>query len=73
MTREISSKSTSEILTEVLKETILNVERTLEQDIIVILRAQSGKRSGGLVAIGRLVEQFLTILKANNEKVSLFI
>jgi hypothetical protein len=61
MTREISSRSTSEILQEKLKEMIQTEEKTLEQDIIVILLGQSGKRSGGLVAIGRLVEQFLTI------------
>jgi hypothetical protein len=49
-----------------LKETIQREERTSERDIIVIIRGLKLKRGTGHVAIGKLEDQFLTILKANN-------
>jgi hypothetical protein len=59
MTREISSKSTSVILIFRSSEISLTEERTLEQDIIVILLVHVLKPGIGLVGIGSLAEQFL--------------
>jgi hypothetical protein len=61
MTREISSRSTSEIPAFLLKDQIQVEERTLELDIIVILRALALKPDFGRVAIGKLEDLFLII------------
>jgi hypothetical protein len=66
MIMEMLLKLILAILTEVSRETILNAERTLEQGITVTIRGLAQKPDIGHVAIGKLEDQFLTILKANN-------
>jgi hypothetical protein len=60
MTREISSKSTSVIPAFLSKDQIQVEERTLEQDIIVIIQAAKLKLVTGVVETGKLADLFLT-------------
>jgi hypothetical protein len=61
MTREISSKSTSDRQIWKLREMTQTEERILEPDIIAITQAVRPKLVIGVVAIGRLEDRSLTI------------